>query len=91
MPGGKSFSKHSGKPTKQLLFPEALQHSLTMTDQPQETAMDCILQEISAVGRRLEGMDSMMVSLMEDTKSLCLDITGLQSRVTSLEQRVTTV
>ncbi|KAJ1138556.1 hypothetical protein NDU88_004937 [Pleurodeles waltl] len=53
--------------------------------------MDRILQEISAVGRRLEGMDSMMTSLTEDTKSMRLDIAGFQSRVITLEQRVTTV
>ncbi|KAJ1191042.1 hypothetical protein NDU88_000359 [Pleurodeles waltl] len=53
--------------------------------------MDRILQEISAAGRRLEGMDSMMTSLTEDTKSMRLDIAGFQSRVTTLEQRVTTV
>ncbi|KAJ1137857.1 hypothetical protein NDU88_004253 [Pleurodeles waltl] len=53
--------------------------------------MDRILQEMLAVGRRLEGMDSMMASLTEETKSIRLDIAGLQLRVTALEQRVTTV
>ncbi|KAJ1093678.1 hypothetical protein NDU88_006775 [Pleurodeles waltl] len=53
--------------------------------------MDRILQQISAVGRRLEGMDSMMASLTEDTKSMRLDIAGFQSRVTALEQRMMTV
>ncbi|KAJ1151619.1 hypothetical protein NDU88_004399 [Pleurodeles waltl] len=53
--------------------------------------MDRILQEISAMGCRLEGKDSMMTSLTEDTKSMRLDIAGFQSRVTTLEQRVTTV
>ncbi|KAJ1097454.1 hypothetical protein NDU88_002573 [Pleurodeles waltl] len=62
-----------------------------MADQAQETSMDHILQEISAVGRRLEGMDSIMASLTEETKSMLLDIAGFQSQVTSLEQRVTTV
>ncbi|KAJ1137515.1 hypothetical protein NDU88_003913 [Pleurodeles waltl] len=61
-----------------------------MAEQAQETTMDRILQEISAVGRRLEGMDSMMASLMEETKSMCLVIAGFQSQVMSLEQRVTT-
>ncbi|KAJ1149493.1 hypothetical protein NDU88_002300 [Pleurodeles waltl] len=61
-----------------------------MTDQTQETTMGRILQEISAVGRRPEGMDS-MASLTEETKSMRLDITGLQSQVTSLEQQVKTV
>ncbi|KAJ1161389.1 hypothetical protein NDU88_001875 [Pleurodeles waltl] len=106
MPAGRSSNKHSGKPARQLLFSEALQHSqtfppaskvhppgqpCTMTDHVQETTMDRILQEISAVGRRLEGMDSMMASLMEETKSMHLDIAGFQTRVTSLKQRVTAV
>ncbi|KAJ1113850.1 hypothetical protein NDU88_002091 [Pleurodeles waltl] len=54
-------------------------------------AMDRILQEISAVGSRLEGMDNTMASLTAETKSMRLDIAGFQSRVTGLEQRVTTV
>ncbi|KAJ1214656.1 hypothetical protein NDU88_002274 [Pleurodeles waltl] len=62
-----------------------------MTYQTQETTLDRILQEISAVGRRLEGMDSMMASLTEETKLMLLDIAVFQSRMTSLEQRVTTV
>ncbi|KAJ1135924.1 hypothetical protein NDU88_002353 [Pleurodeles waltl] len=48
--------------------------------------MDRILQEILVVGRRLEGMDSMMTSLTEDTKSMRLDIADFQSRVTTLER-----
>ncbi|KAJ1134861.1 hypothetical protein NDU88_001307 [Pleurodeles waltl] len=53
--------------------------------------MDRILQEISAVGRKLEGMDNTMASLTVETKSMRLDIAGLQSQVTGLDQRVTTV
>ncbi|KAJ1188680.1 hypothetical protein NDU88_005439 [Pleurodeles waltl] len=62
-----------------------------MADTSQGATMDCILQEIPVVSRRLEGLDSMMTSLTEDTKSMRLDIAGFQSRVTALEQRVTTV
>ncbi|KAJ1156075.1 hypothetical protein NDU88_008800 [Pleurodeles waltl] len=106
MPEGRSSNKHSGIPARQLAFSESLQHSrtssstpkvhphgqpCTMMDHVQGTTMDRILQEILAVGCRLEGMDSMMASLTEDTKSMRLDIAGFQSRVTSLEQRVTTV
>ncbi|KAJ1084012.1 hypothetical protein NDU88_004167 [Pleurodeles waltl] len=106
MPGGRSSNKHSGKPTRQLLFSEALQHSRTsypatkvhppgqpciMMDHTQVATMDRILQEISVVGRRLEGMDSRMTSLTEETKLMHLDISGFQTQVTSLEQRVTTV
>ncbi|KAJ1187109.1 hypothetical protein NDU88_003888 [Pleurodeles waltl] len=63
----------------------------TMTDPAQESTMDHILQEISAVGRRLEGMDNAIASLTAETKSICLDISGIESRVAGLEQRVTTV
>ncbi|KAJ1109904.1 hypothetical protein NDU88_007261 [Pleurodeles waltl] len=65
--------------------------SQVMADISQGATMDRILQEISAVGRRLKGMDSMMTSLTEDTKSMCLDIAGFQSQVTALEQQVMTV
>ncbi|KAJ1185058.1 hypothetical protein NDU88_001853 [Pleurodeles waltl] len=106
MPVGRSPNKHLGKPARQLLFSEALRQtqnpspasqehptnqSRVMVDTSQGATMDHILQEISVVGRRLEGMDSMMTSLTEDTKSMRLDIAGFQSRVTVLEQRVTTV
>ncbi|KAJ1166227.1 hypothetical protein NDU88_006635 [Pleurodeles waltl] len=106
MPGGRSSKKHLYKPARQLLFYEALRHSRTlppaskvhpasqfcnMGDTSQGATMDRILQEISAVGCRLEGMDSMMASLTEHTKSMRLDIAGFQSRVTALEQRMTTV
>ncbi|KAJ1198513.1 hypothetical protein NDU88_002353 [Pleurodeles waltl] len=53
--------------------------------------MDRILQEISVVGRRLEGMDNAMASLTVETKSIHLDIAGFQSRVLGLEQRVSLV
>ncbi|KAJ1116465.1 hypothetical protein NDU88_004676 [Pleurodeles waltl] len=36
-------------------------------------------------------MDSRMISLTEETKSMRRDIAGFQSRVTTLEQWVTTV
>ncbi|KAJ1187184.1 hypothetical protein NDU88_003963 [Pleurodeles waltl] len=62
-----------------------------MADAPLDATMDHILQEISAVGRRLEGKDSRMIFLTEETKSMRLDIAGFQSRVTTLEQRVTAV
>ncbi|KAJ1178855.1 hypothetical protein NDU88_004097 [Pleurodeles waltl] len=106
MPGGWSSTKNSGKPVRQLHFSEALLHSKvprptpvaqpparhhTMADSSQESTMDRILQEISAVGHRLEGMDSAMVSLTAETKSIRLDIAGFHSRVMGLEQQVTTV
>ncbi|KAJ1145940.1 hypothetical protein NDU88_012223 [Pleurodeles waltl] len=106
MPGNKPSNKHLGKPARQLLFLEALRQNRAppstpqehLTNQPSDMAdasqgatMDRILQEISAVGRRLEGMDSRMISLTEETKSMRLDIAGFQSRVTTLEQRLTMV
>ncbi|KAJ1176696.1 hypothetical protein NDU88_001964 [Pleurodeles waltl] len=53
--------------------------------------MERILQEISAVGCRLVGMDNAITSLTTETKSMRLDIAGFQSRMTGLEQRVTTM
>ncbi|KAJ1184309.1 hypothetical protein NDU88_001117 [Pleurodeles waltl] len=53
--------------------------------------MDRILQEISAVGRKLEGMDNAMVALTAETRSMCLEIAGFQSQISGLDQRVTTV
>ncbi|KAJ1210531.1 hypothetical protein NDU88_005894 [Pleurodeles waltl] len=106
MATGKSGDKSSGKPARQLLFSEALHHSrplashresqstnsLTTTDNPEHsTTMDRILQEITAVGSWLEGMDSTISTLAAETKSMCLDIAGFQSRVSDLEQRVVAV
>ncbi|KAJ1143064.1 hypothetical protein NDU88_009376 [Pleurodeles waltl] len=62
-----------------------------MTGSAQESNMDRILQEISAVGRKLEGMDSAMVSLTAETKSICMEIASFQTCVLGLEQRVSTV
>ncbi|KAJ1165063.1 hypothetical protein NDU88_005493 [Pleurodeles waltl] len=53
--------------------------------------MDRILQEISAVGRKLEGMDNSMVALMAETRSMRLEIAGFQSQISGLDHRVTTV
>ncbi|KAJ1124290.1 hypothetical protein NDU88_002751 [Pleurodeles waltl] len=104
MPGGGTVSKQSGKPSRQLLFSEALHHQRvppaeehplippsSMAEPTQGVTMDRILQGILAVGRKLEGMDSAMASLTVEMKSMCLDIAGFQSQVTCLDQRVTTV
>ncbi|KAJ1126656.1 hypothetical protein NDU88_005063 [Pleurodeles waltl] len=104
MPDGRTTSKHLGKLSRQLLFSEALrhqrvplteEHSLippsSMVESTQSATMDRILQEISAIGRKLEGMDSAMASLTAETKSMRLDIAGFQTQVTELGQRVTTV
>ncbi|KAJ1088645.1 hypothetical protein NDU88_001801 [Pleurodeles waltl] len=94
MPRGKSTGKISGKPAHQLLFSEALRHQkyppeedpilpprTNMTDGTQGASMDRILQEISAVGRKLEGMDNAMVALTAETRSMRLEIEGFQSQI----------
>ncbi|KAJ1100377.1 hypothetical protein NDU88_005463 [Pleurodeles waltl] len=106
MPSGKTAGKFSAKQARQLLLSEDLQHSRPtsfatglhpaaqshiMTDPAQDTTMECILQEITAVGRGLKGMDCAITSLTAETKSMHLDIAGFQSLVMGLEQRVTTV
>ncbi|KAJ1208821.1 hypothetical protein NDU88_004204 [Pleurodeles waltl] len=106
MPGGRSASKQSSKPSRQLLFSEAFRHQRapfpateehpltppsTMADSMQGATIGRILQEISAEGRKLEGMDSAMASLTAETKSMHLEIAGFQSQVTGLDQRVTSV
>ncbi|KAJ1194363.1 hypothetical protein NDU88_003652 [Pleurodeles waltl] len=72
MPRGKATGKATGKTARQLLFSEALRQQkhpptedplpprANMADDMQGATMDRILQEISAVGRKLEGMDNAM-------------------------------
>ncbi|KAJ1130439.1 hypothetical protein NDU88_008792 [Pleurodeles waltl] len=103
MPRGKTTSKVTGKPTRQLLCSEALQQQKhpsvedcpplpynSMTEDTQGVTMDCILQEISVVSRKLEGMDNAMVALTAETRSMRLDLAGFQSQMSGLDQRVTT-
>ncbi|KAJ1113069.1 hypothetical protein NDU88_001328 [Pleurodeles waltl] len=105
MPRGKATGKATGKPARQLLlFSEALcqqKHPLAedspplpcanMADDTQGATMDCILQEISTVSRKLEGMDNAMVALTAETRSMRLDIAGFQLQISGLDQRVATV
>ncbi|KAJ1182366.1 hypothetical protein NDU88_007558 [Pleurodeles waltl] len=104
MPGSKPNHKPASKPTQQLLFSEALHHKrpthiktgphvsppptepFRMSDKEHSTTMD--MQEITAVSRRIEGMDASITSLTLETKSMRSDIAGFQSRVTGLEQRM---
>ncbi|KAJ1187698.1 hypothetical protein NDU88_004472 [Pleurodeles waltl] len=53
--------------------------------------MKRILQEITAAGRWLEGMDSTIPVMAAETKSIHLGIADFQSRVSGLEQGVTAV
>ncbi|KAJ1197764.1 hypothetical protein NDU88_001612 [Pleurodeles waltl] len=62
-----------------------------MADKDQPTTMERILQEITAVSRRIEGMDASKSSLTLETKSMRLDIASFQSRVTGLEHRMGTL
>ncbi|KAJ1114060.1 hypothetical protein NDU88_002299 [Pleurodeles waltl] len=106
MPKGMTTGKTSGKPAHQLLFSEALRQqkhppaegppprphiNINMEEDTQGASMDRILQEISAVGRNLEGMDSAMVALTAEKRSMRLKIAGFQSQISGLDQRVITV
>ncbi|KAJ1138938.1 hypothetical protein NDU88_005317 [Pleurodeles waltl] len=104
MPRGKTTGKVTGNSTSQLLFSEALQQQkhpsaedspplpcTNMTEDTQGAKMDRILQEISAVSRKLEGMDNAMVALTAETRSMRLDIAGFESQMSVLDQRVATV
>ncbi|KAJ1177161.1 hypothetical protein NDU88_002423 [Pleurodeles waltl] len=62
-----------------------------MAGSEQVTTMDRILQEITAVSRRLKGMDTGITSLTMETKPMCSEIAGFQSCVTGLEQRMATM
>ncbi|KAJ1130424.1 hypothetical protein NDU88_008777 [Pleurodeles waltl] len=62
--------------------------STTMSDKDHSTTMDRILQEITTVSCRREGMDASINSLTLETKSMRSDIAGFQSRVTGLEQHM---
>ncbi|KAJ1130942.1 hypothetical protein NDU88_009286 [Pleurodeles waltl] len=101
MPGGRTANKQPGKPSRQLFFSEALRHQRdppaeehpltppsSMADTVQGATMDRILQEISAVGRKLEGMDSAMASLTVETAGFQSQVTGLDQRVTSVETHI---
>ncbi|KAJ1162360.1 hypothetical protein NDU88_002828 [Pleurodeles waltl] len=104
MPRGKTAGKAPCKPARQLLFSEALHqqkypapaaspppsHNI-MSDNTQGASMDRILQEISAVGRRPEGMDTAMSALTAETRSMRLEIAGFQSQISGLDHRVAAV
>ncbi|KAJ1092082.1 hypothetical protein NDU88_005196 [Pleurodeles waltl] len=62
-----------------------------MADGDQPATMERILQEITAVSRKIEGMDASISSLTLETKSIRVDIAGFHSRVMGLEHRVGTL
>ncbi|KAJ1199314.1 hypothetical protein NDU88_003151 [Pleurodeles waltl] len=103
MPSDKSNSKPPGKLAQELLFTEALlqtHHRATAkglstsswADDPAgsalDTTTDCILQEITVVWRKLEGMDSNISPLTAENKSIRMDVVGFQNHVTDLEHRI---
>ncbi|KAJ1132070.1 hypothetical protein NDU88_010400 [Pleurodeles waltl] len=53
--------------------------------------MDRILQEISAIGRKLEGMDNAMGVLTAETRPMRLEIADFQSQISRLDLRVAAV
>ncbi|KAJ1217375.1 hypothetical protein NDU88_004969 [Pleurodeles waltl] len=58
-------------------------------DQP--VTIERILQEITAISRRIEGMDASISSLTLETKSIRTDIASFHSRVTGLDHRLGTL
>ncbi|KAJ1127663.1 hypothetical protein NDU88_006058 [Pleurodeles waltl] len=80
---------HHKRPTSITTGPHASPppiEPIAMSDKEQSAAMERILQEITAVSRRIEGKDASITSLTLETKSMRSDIAGFQSRVTELEQ-----
>ncbi|KAJ1117660.1 hypothetical protein NDU88_005857 [Pleurodeles waltl] len=59
-----------------------------MSDKEHSTTMERIIQEITTVSHRIEGINTSLTSLTLETKSMRSDIAGFQSRVTGLEQRL---
>ncbi|KAJ1198072.1 hypothetical protein NDU88_001916 [Pleurodeles waltl] len=56
-----------------------------------DTAMECILQEISAVGRRLEAIDSKTTALSAESKSILVDTASFQAMVMDLNHHLNAV
>ncbi|KAJ1141360.1 hypothetical protein NDU88_007693 [Pleurodeles waltl] len=96
--------RSSGKATHQLLFPEAAWQPRPISssaippdpnstkapaDPLPDTAMEHILQEISAVGGRLDAMDSKITDLSANSKSIQEDIARFQAKVTDLDHLYT--
>ncbi|KAJ1115118.1 hypothetical protein NDU88_003344 [Pleurodeles waltl] len=100
MPGGKSSGEHA----RNFLFSEALAQPKVMATQgtssgsasspatsPPLEAKDRILQEIAAVGHRLETMDARISDLTIAFSSIWADIAGFRKTVHNLDQRLTSM
>ncbi|KAJ1158273.1 hypothetical protein NDU88_010966 [Pleurodeles waltl] len=86
-----SEALHHKQPTSMATGPHAPpppNQPTVMSDKEQPTTMERILHEITAVSRRIEGVDTSISSLTLETKSMRSDIAGFQSRVTGLEHRM---
>ncbi|KAJ1218454.1 hypothetical protein NDU88_006034 [Pleurodeles waltl] len=95
MPSGKPSGKHS----HQLLFSEAIAQQKVMAAQQTVSspttvpadpraidATDRILQEITAVGRRLEAMDLKITDLSAASASIQMDQACFSEKVADLDQ-----
>ncbi|KAJ1130859.1 hypothetical protein NDU88_009204 [Pleurodeles waltl] len=83
-----SEALHHKRPTSMATGPHVLPPPIqptAMSDKEQSTTMERILHEITAISRRLEGMDASISSLTLETKSMRSHIAGFQSRVAGLE------
>ncbi|KAJ1125981.1 hypothetical protein NDU88_004394 [Pleurodeles waltl] len=100
MPSGKSSGKHSS----QLLISVVIAQPKIMAtqsvppcpaplpaDSHSREAMDRILQEIAAVGRRLEAMDAKISDLTMASTSIRGDIAGFRETATDLDRPLMTV
>ncbi|KAJ1198577.1 hypothetical protein NDU88_002416 [Pleurodeles waltl] len=82
----KPCANRSTLPLRTLYPPQAI-----MLEDTQGVSMDRILQEISPVGRKLEGKDNAMTALTAETRSMRLEIAGFQSQISGLDHRVAVV
>ncbi|KAJ1216273.1 hypothetical protein NDU88_003877 [Pleurodeles waltl] len=86
-----SEALHHRRPTSTITGPHSPPsptQSMAMSEKEQSITMEKILQEITAVSRRIERMDASLSSLTLETKSMRSDIAGFQTRVTGLEHRM---
>ncbi|KAJ1122517.1 hypothetical protein NDU88_001003 [Pleurodeles waltl] len=63
-------------------------HISDHSDPSQDTNMEQILHKITAVGHRIEGLDTTISALAAETKSIHQDIAGFQNRVEGVEQNM---
>ncbi|KAJ1152608.1 hypothetical protein NDU88_005383 [Pleurodeles waltl] len=74
-----------------LTTPAACGSRASATDARSDTATDCILWEIAAVGCRLEAMDSKITDLCTASHLFRSDFASFHDKVTNLDHRLTEV